>query len=70
MCSTSPAKALGVYAPSQRYLGHNLSYGCGELAPGKRADIVVVDIQRNRKGVALTVEATIVNGNVLYEKER
>jgi N-acetylglucosamine-6-phosphate deacetylase len=70
MCSVSPARALGVYEPSRRHLGHNLSHGCGELAVGKRADLVVANIQRRRNAVAVTVEVTIVNGNVMYGKER
>jgi N-acetylglucosamine-6-phosphate deacetylase len=66
LCSASPAKALGVYEPSQRHPGHNLSHGCGDLAVGKRADLVVADIQHQHNAVALTVEVTIVNGNIMY----
>ena len=66
LCSTSPAKALGVYEPSRRPLGNNLAYGTGEIAPGKRADLVLADIRCTRKGVAVAVKTTIVNGTVLF----
>jgi N-acetylglucosamine-6-phosphate deacetylase len=65
MCSTSPAKALGVFMASSRRLENNLSYGTGQIAPGKRADLVVADIHRKRRSVALTVEKVIVNGAVV-----
>jgi N-acetylglucosamine-6-phosphate deacetylase len=68
LCSTSPAKALGVYEPSYRNLNNNLSYGTGDISVGKRADLVVADIQRKRHRVALTVEDTIVNGTVVHKK--
>ena len=69
LCSASPAKALGVYEPSDRNLINNLSCGTGEISVGKRADLVVADIPRKRLPVALTVESTIVNGTVVHKME-
>jgi len=66
LCSASPAKALGVYEPSYWNLTNNLSYGTGDISVGRRADLVVADIQRHP--VALTVEDTIVNGTVVHKK--
>lgn len=68
LCSTSAAKALGIYEPSTRGLDHNLSCGTGDIRVGKRADLVVADIQRQRHQVRLTVHKTIVNGHVVAQK--
>jgi N-acetylglucosamine-6-phosphate deacetylase len=67
MCSASPAKAIGVYEPSDRFLENNLSHGTGEITLGKRADLVVADIRRKRQGAAIAVKQVIVNGVVLDE---
>jgi len=66
LCSTSAAKALGIYDPSSRGLGQNLSCGTGDISAGKRADLVVADIQRQRHQVRLRVHNTIVNGRVVH----
>jgi N-acetylglucosamine-6-phosphate deacetylase len=63
LCSASPAKALGVYDASAGGADHNLSYGTGEIAEGKRADIVIADITTHRDLAQLRVEQTIVNGH-------
>ncbi len=67
LCSTSAAKALNVYKPSTKCLDHNLSYGTGDIVIGKRADLVLADIQRQQNQVRLTVHNTIVNGHVVRQ---
>jgi N-acetylglucosamine-6-phosphate deacetylase len=68
LCSASAAKALGIYEPSTRGLDHNLSCGTGDITVGKRADLVVANIQRQRNQVRLTVHNTIVNGHAVPQQ--
>ena len=65
LCSASPAKALGVFDPSPAGAEHNLSFGTGEIAEGKRADLLIADIICDRNQARLNVRQTIVNGRPL-----
>jgi N-acetylglucosamine-6-phosphate deacetylase len=66
LCSATPARVLGVFKPSHNTLSSNLSFGTGDISLGKRADLVVADIRRKGRSVALKVEGTVVNGAVAH----
>ncbi|MGB2867463.1 MAG: amidohydrolase family protein [Bacteroidota bacterium] len=66
LCSATPAKALGIYDPSSKNHGHNLSYGTGDIAVGKRGDLVLASIHQRRSRIRLTVNRTIVNGHLVH----
>jgi N-acetylglucosamine-6-phosphate deacetylase len=70
LCSASPAEVLGVYEPSDRRLRSNLSFGTGDITVGKRADLVVLDICRDRHPFAVNVQSIIVNGRLIPKAER
>lgn len=64
MCSATPAKVLGVHSASSRYRGSVRGSGTGEIAIGKRGDLIVADIRRSRAGVRFSVDEVIVQGVV------
>jgi N-acetylglucosamine-6-phosphate deacetylase len=65
MCSTTPARVLGVYETSNRFTGSVLASGTGEIRVGKRADVILASIQRFRAGVQCSIEGVVVEGYVL-----
>jgi N-acetylglucosamine-6-phosphate deacetylase len=64
MCSATPAKVLGIYAASRRHPDGLVQWGTGEIAPGKRGDVIIAAIGRANGEIRFSVETVIVKGTV------
>jgi len=65
MCSQVPARLLGIYRPDERKVNQDLSDYTGSIEVGKKADIVIADIQEDKQGYHLEIDKVFLKGNVV-----
>ena len=62
MCSQIPARLLGIYRPDERRVNQDLSDYTGSIEVGKKADIIIAEINENEKGYKLDIEKVFLKG--------
>lgn len=62
LCSSNPARALGIYEPVSRRVNEPIDSYCGSLQVGKRADVVLLSLEGEPGKFKAAVHSVFVKG--------
>lgn len=66
MCSVNPAKILGIYS-KKNIKNRNKESLTGSVEVGKKADLVITEINKNKKKYKLKISNVLINGNSIID---